>query len=62
MGRPAHAGTPRVPTTRDVVAGVGVHIVLKKDQPTGRTVTGVVRGHEIMDVRKMPKMSAPLTR
>ena len=43
MGRPAHAGAPRVPTTRDVVAGVGVHIVLKKDQPTGRTVTGVVR-------------------
>ena len=33
----------RVPTTRDVVRGARVKIVLKADQPTGRTVTGVVQ-------------------
>lgn len=32
-----------VPTTRDVVPGAGVNIVLKQDQPTGRTVSGLVR-------------------
>ena len=33
---------PSVPTTRDVVPGAHVNIVLKVDQPTGRTVSGVV--------------------
>jgi uncharacterized repeat protein (TIGR03833 family) len=33
----------RVPTTRQVTAGAHVAIVLKADQPTGRTVSGVVR-------------------
>ncbi|KKY30328.1 putative mfs multidrug transporter [Diaporthe ampelina] len=33
---------PPVPTTREVVPGAGVHIVLKADQPTGRTVQGVI--------------------
>ncbi|KAL2023332.1 hypothetical protein VTK56DRAFT_3070 [Thermocarpiscus australiensis] len=32
----------QVPTTRDVVPGALVNIVLKVDQPTGRTVSGVV--------------------
>lgn len=39
MNRPRAA----VPTTREVVAGAGVNIVLKQDQPTGRTVSGTVR-------------------
>ncbi|PWY72665.1 hypothetical protein BO83DRAFT_445765 [Aspergillus eucalypticola CBS 122712] len=30
------------PTTQQVRPGAGVHIVLKKDQPTGRTVSGTV--------------------
>lgn len=33
----------RVPTTRQVIPGARVSIVLKADQPTGRTVSGVVR-------------------
>ncbi|KAL3468250.1 hypothetical protein BJX64DRAFT_247156 [Aspergillus heterothallicus] len=33
---------PRVPTTQDVVPGALVNIVLKADQPTGRTVSGTV--------------------
>ncbi|KAK1753662.1 MFS multidrug transporter [Echria macrotheca] len=33
----------RVPTTRQVLPGASVNIVLKADQPTGRTVTGVVQ-------------------
>jgi uncharacterized repeat protein (TIGR03833 family) len=33
---------PNVPTTRDVVPGALVNIVLKADQPTGRTVQGAV--------------------
>ncbi|KAL2820773.1 hypothetical protein BJX63DRAFT_284184 [Aspergillus granulosus] len=33
---------PRVPTTKDVVPGALVNIVLKADQPTGRTVAGTV--------------------
>lgn len=34
---------PPVPTTASVLPGAAVHIVLKADQPTGRTVQGVVR-------------------
>ncbi|KUI56243.1 Uncharacterized protein YwbE [Cytospora mali] len=34
---------PPVPTISQVVAGASVNIVLKADQPTGRTVQGVVR-------------------
>ncbi|KAL4968215.1 YwbE family protein [Aspergillus stella-maris] len=33
---------PRVPTTKEVVPGAYVNIVLKADQPTGRTVAGTV--------------------
>lgn len=33
----------RVPTTRQVIPGAAVNIVLKVDQPTGRTVSGVVK-------------------
>lgn len=33
----------RVPNTQQVVPGAAVHIVLKEDQPTGRTVLGAVR-------------------
>jgi len=33
----------RVPTTRDVLPGARVNIVLKADQPTGRTVSGAVK-------------------
>ena len=33
---------PAVPTIREVVPGAGVNIVLKADQPTGRTVQGVI--------------------
>lgn len=33
----------RVPTTRDVVPGAAVNIVLKADQRTGRTVIGTVK-------------------
>ncbi|KAL4797788.1 hypothetical protein BDV19DRAFT_386823 [Aspergillus venezuelensis] len=33
---------PRVPTTKNVVPGAYVNIVLKADQPTGRTVAGTV--------------------
>ncbi|KAK4153778.1 hypothetical protein C8A00DRAFT_43347 [Chaetomidium leptoderma] len=33
---------PSVPTTREVVSGALVNIVLKDDQPTGRTVQGAV--------------------
>lgn len=32
-----------VPTTREVIPGAHVNIVLKEDQPTGRTVSGAVR-------------------
>lgn len=38
-----HRHHAAVPTTREVVAGAGVNIVLKQDQPTGRTVSGTVR-------------------
>ncbi|KAK1777246.1 hypothetical protein QBC45DRAFT_196682 [Copromyces sp. CBS 386.78] len=34
---------PRVPTTRQVIPGAGVNIVLKADQPTGRTVSGYIQ-------------------
>ncbi|KAK3319516.1 hypothetical protein B0T19DRAFT_268685 [Cercophora scortea] len=33
----------RVPTIRDVIPGAQVNIVLKQDQPTGRTVSGTVQ-------------------
>ncbi|KAL2829530.1 hypothetical protein BDW59DRAFT_36202 [Aspergillus cavernicola] len=33
---------PRVPTIADVIPGAFVNIVLKADQPTGRTVSGTV--------------------
>lgn len=33
---------PHVPSTRDVTPGASVNIVLKADQPTGRTVQGTV--------------------
>ncbi|KAJ9157318.1 hypothetical protein NKR23_g256 [Pleurostoma richardsiae] len=33
----------RVPSTAQVVPGAGVNIVLKADQPTGRTVSGTVQ-------------------
>ncbi|KAE8375038.1 hypothetical protein BDV26DRAFT_268683 [Aspergillus bertholletiae] len=33
---------PRVPTTREVVPGAPVNIILKADQPTGRTVSGTI--------------------
>lgn len=33
---------PRIPTIKDVIPGASVNIVLKADQPTGRTVAGVV--------------------
>ncbi|KAL4781275.1 hypothetical protein BJX76DRAFT_21377 [Aspergillus varians] len=33
---------PRVPTTKDVLPGALVNVVLKADQPTGRTVSGTV--------------------
>lgn len=33
---------PPVPTIREVVPGAGVNIVLKADQPTGRTVQGII--------------------
>ncbi|KAL4944373.1 hypothetical protein BDV06DRAFT_187464 [Aspergillus oleicola] len=33
---------PRVPTTKEVIPGAYVNIVLKADQPTGRTVAGTV--------------------
>lgn len=33
---------PGLPTTNDVVPGTHVNIVLKEDQPTGRTVSGAV--------------------
>ncbi|OLN97350.1 Uncharacterized protein YwbE [Colletotrichum chlorophyti] len=33
----------RVPTTVTVIRGASVNIVLKKDQPTGRTVAGTVQ-------------------
>ncbi|KAL5343940.1 hypothetical protein BJX70DRAFT_393363 [Aspergillus crustosus] len=33
---------PRVPTTATVIPGALVNIVLKADQPTGRTVSGTV--------------------
>ncbi|ELQ44673.1 beta-galactosidase [Pyricularia oryzae Y34] len=39
----AHRGAPRVPNTSQVVPGAAVNIVLKEDQPTGRTVSGAVR-------------------
>ncbi|CAI4210945.1 unnamed protein product [Parascedosporium putredinis] len=41
MSRPfANAAARRVPTVSEVVAGARVNIVLKADQPTGRTVAG----------------------
>ncbi|KAK4225284.1 hypothetical protein QBC38DRAFT_369015 [Podospora fimiseda] len=33
----------RVPTTKQVVPGAQVNIVLKADQPTGRTVSGTIK-------------------
>lgn len=33
----------RVPTTRQVIPGAAVNLVLKADQPTGHTVAGVVK-------------------
>lgn len=36
------ANMPRLPTTKDVITGASVNIVLKADQPTGRTVAGTV--------------------
>lgn len=33
---------PPVPTIREVIPGAGVNIVLKADQPTGRTVQGII--------------------
>ncbi|RAH45307.1 YwbE family protein [Aspergillus brunneoviolaceus CBS 621.78] len=33
---------PRVPTTKEVLPGANVNIVLKADQPTGRTVSGTI--------------------
>ncbi len=33
---------PRVPTTKEVVPGAAVNIVLKADQPTGSTVSGFI--------------------
>ncbi len=36
------AKMPRVPTTKEVVQGATVNIVLKADQPTGRTVPGII--------------------
>lgn len=33
---------PSVPTIREVVPGAGVNVVLKADQPTGRTVPGII--------------------
>lgn len=33
----------RVPTTREVIPGARANIVLKPDQPTGRTVSGVIK-------------------
>ncbi|KAL6872050.1 hypothetical protein J3F83DRAFT_713906 [Trichoderma novae-zelandiae] len=46
MGR--RAGTPQqaagtVPTSKQVVAGAAVFVVLKEDQPTGRETQGVVQ-------------------
>ncbi|ROT42153.1 hypothetical protein SODALDRAFT_354281 [Sodiomyces alkalinus F11] len=38
-----YAPSPRVPTTAVVIRGASVNIVLKADQPTGRTVSGVVQ-------------------
>ncbi|KAL8369911.1 hypothetical protein RB595_000325 [Gaeumannomyces hyphopodioides] len=38
-----HRHHTRVPNTTQVVPGAGVNIVLKADQPTGRTVSGAVR-------------------
>ncbi|OIW26345.1 hypothetical protein CONLIGDRAFT_634634 [Coniochaeta ligniaria NRRL 30616] len=38
-----HRHHTTVPTTRQVIPGAGVNIVLKQDQPTGRTVSGTVR-------------------
>lgn len=43
MSRPGPSTAGRVPGTREVVAGAPVNIVLKKDQPTGRTVSGTVQ-------------------
>lgn len=34
---------PRVPTTSQVIPGAGVNIILKVDQPTGRTVSGYIQ-------------------
>lgn len=41
--RPPVSAMQRVPTTREVLRGASVNIVLKADQPTGRTVSGVVQ-------------------
>ncbi|KAJ4391526.1 hypothetical protein N0V93_005144 [Gnomoniopsis smithogilvyi] len=41
--RPTPGRHPAVPKTTAVVPGAAVNIVLKADQPTGRTVSGVVR-------------------
>ncbi|KAK4184208.1 hypothetical protein QBC35DRAFT_65102 [Podospora australis] len=34
---------PRVPTTREVIPGARANIILKADQPTGRTVSGIIK-------------------
>ncbi|TLS29732.1 hypothetical protein PpBr36_00628 [Pyricularia pennisetigena] len=39
----AQRGASRVPNITQVVPGAAVNIVLKEDQPTGRTVSGAVR-------------------
>lgn len=43
MNRSGASTAGRVPGVREVVAGASVNIVLKKDQPTGRTVSGTVQ-------------------
>lgn len=40
--RPTPGRHPAVPKTNAVIPGASVNIVLKADQPTGRTVSGVV--------------------
>ncbi|SPO04186.1 uncharacterized protein DNG_06869 [Cephalotrichum gorgonifer] len=43
MRRGIASTSAHVPTTNSVVAGAAVRIILKADQPTGRTVTGTVQ-------------------
>ncbi|KAJ5226515.1 hypothetical protein N7468_007740 [Penicillium chermesinum] len=42
LGRGSRPSYPSVPPSRSVNPGTGVNIVLKADQPTGRTVSGTV--------------------